>query len=828
MRTRASGFLLFADAASACVCKSGTCDWDDLVPENAAAGDTCDIEPVNGVINANILCEDSDTNANGVQPTAFRLQSRTFTTFAGNIILYKCSTLTEFYMTDGSSYSITGKIEVTQNDALTRVEFNNLESVTGSFDLSSNAIIESLALGNLQKVSLFMKINDNGGSGGGISDWRTWNLGQVGANGPETFYFDTNSDTYVTSNNNAWSLSNTSFAYSSGVPSVALEMSGNTFGSSWTEINFNALSNVRGDLKIQNNYFLDRIGLASLLAVWGEMLIGGNSRSDSEEWSSLWSFCKYSDNIFGDTAGVKSVLLDAYVPTLTYYLETNMIRYVDFVWTPINQVVASFQNSSQVDATQASSCYYGNVFETTCASHAGCGYSNLMEQETFCGSSYDWNSNSYGYECKPCVECVIQNQDGFSQVTDVSSPGMDFYPIDGSCPGKCVYVPPSPPPAESPPPYDSITNDNFRSAISACLQVDAVNGNCELSGYGPMSEWDVSAVTDMSYAFNLENSFTADLKDWDTSSVTNMEGMFYYASAFTGLLYTWDVSKVRNMKSMFEGASAFNSRLKDWDVSSVTDMSSMFSSASSFNQDLRGWSTGNVLYMNHTFNRAISFGTYFETYRFDADPNVMWDTANVLDTSYMFNDATSLTSVPHYWNVSSVTSMQRMFSGADSFRPEAFAEWDTSSVLDFSYIFAMADPYSSPYWGLEGSWAGQERIYNVHSWDVSSATTLEGMFYNNPVMNDYVSSSEFASWTVSNVQNMDYVFYGCSKFVGTTSGIDAWDTSQVTSMRNMFGDAVSFEGNLKSWDVSKVTDMDSMFRNATTYNEISWPGTSLP
>ena len=110
-------------------------------------------------------------------------------------------------------------------------------------------------------------------------------------------------------------------------------------------------------------------------------------------------------------------------------------------------------------------------------------------------------------------------------------------------------------------------------------------------------------------------------------------------------------------------------------------------------------------------------------------------------------------------------------------------------------------------------------MHNVHAWDVSSATTLEGMFYNDPFMNEDVSGNQFASWTVSNVQNMDYVFYGCSKFVGTTSGIDAWDTSQVTSMRNMFRDAVSFEGNLKSWDVSKVTDMDSMFRNATTYNE---------
>jgi hypothetical protein len=76
---------------------------------------------VDGVITANILCEDSETNANSVQPTEIFLTNRNFDRFSGDIILYKCSTLTTFEMSDGSAYNLTGKIEITQNDALESV-----------------------------------------------------------------------------------------------------------------------------------------------------------------------------------------------------------------------------------------------------------------------------------------------------------------------------------------------------------------------------------------------------------------------------------------------------------------------------------------------------------------------------------------------------------------------------------------------------------------------------------------------------------------------------------------------------------------------------------
>ena len=49
--------------------------------------------------------------------------------------------------------------------------------------------------------------------------------------------------------------------------------------------------------------------------------------------------------------------------------------------------------------------------------------------------------------------------------------------------------------------------------------------------YGPIAEWDVSAITDMSYLFLDLEGFDGNITNWDTSSVTNMRGMFQVVRA---------------------------------------------------------------------------------------------------------------------------------------------------------------------------------------------------------------------------------------------------------------------------------------------------------
>ena len=144
------------------------------------------------------------------------------------------------------------------------------------------------------------------------------------------------------------------------------------------------------------------------------------------------------------------------------------------------------------------------------------------------------------------------------------------------------YTPPSP-----------ITDANFHDAISECLFIDPINGNCSSSEYGVMKDWDVSQVTDMREAFNGKNYFNGDISKWDVSNVKDMSIMLS-ANAFNGDISSWDVSSVTNMYGLFDDAYAFNGDIGFWDVSNVTNMVGVFNDAGAFNQDLSGWCVTNI------------------------------------------------------------------------------------------------------------------------------------------------------------------------------------------------------------------------------------------
>ncbi|AOQ22019.1 BspA family leucine-rich repeat surface protein [Mycoplasma capricolum subsp. capripneumoniae] len=53
----------------------------------------------------------------------------------------------------------------------------------------------------------------------------------------------------------------------------------------------------------------------------------------------------------------------------------------------------------------------------------------------------------------------------------------------------------------------------------------------------------------------------------------------------------------------------------------------------------------------------------------------------------------------------------------------------------------------------------------------------------------------------------------------TISGIEHWDTSNVTNMAGMFFGATSFNQDISKWDVSKVKTMNGMFKKAKKFNQ---------
>jgi len=154
--------------------------------------------------------------------------------------------------------------------------------------------------------------------------------------------------------------------------------------------------------------------------------------------------------------------------------------------------------------------------------------------------------------------------------------------------------------------------------------------------YGPISDWDVSQVTDMRELFAHARWFDEDLSRWDVSRVTDMSYMFAFCSSFTGSLTVysttpplpsedgttstitrltetfnlkqWDTSRVSSMAFMFHQATSFvGDGLVEWDVSQVQDLSYFAQGASHWNSSLWRWNTANVINYNRAFHNATTF-----------------------------------------------------------------------------------------------------------------------------------------------------------------------------------------------------------------------------
>ena len=152
------------------------------------------------------------------------------------------------------------------------------------------------------------------------------------------------------------------------------------------------------------------------------------------------------------------------------------------------------------------------------------------------------------------------------------------------------------------------TDDDFYTAIIACRKNLTT---CELR-YGPMSEWDVSRVTDMSYAFKIG---TVNHFQFDQAAFPGHYRTFGY------VCLRWDAcSRQRRLSqtkffqarpgefgAAYKDAPNFSRDLSRWDVSSVTDMGAMFEDFEGDVGDLSQWNTSSVVNMDAMFMQRYNY-----------------------------------------------------------------------------------------------------------------------------------------------------------------------------------------------------------------------------
>lgn len=99
----------------------------------------------------------------------------------------------------------------------------------------------------------------------------------------------------------------------------------------------------------------------------------------------------------------------------------------------------------------------------------------------------------------------------------------------------------------------------------------------------------------------------------------------------------------------------------------------------------------------------------------------------------------------------------------------------------------------------------------IESWDLRKFTTTVRMFFHCKLFN-----ADLDKWDVSNVTDMNHMFYGAVKFNGRVAN---WNTKKVTNTSSQFNHAENFDQPLTRWDTSNVTNMYAMFDNNKSFNQ---------
>jgi surface protein len=266
-----------------------------------------------------------------------------------------------------------------------------------------------------------------------------------------------------------------------------------------------------------------------------------------------------------------------------------------------------------------------------------------------------------------------------------------------------------------------------------------------------------------------------------------------------------------SMENAFYGCSNMNVSASDLpNLIGVTSMFRMFYFCSLLNgpSNINNWNVSNVTNMSFVFSGASMF-----------NQNVTnWNVSNVINMSAMFWGASVFNQNIGNWNVSKVTEMSAMFYRAFAFN-QNIGNWDVSKVTKMASMFIEASTFNQNI----GSWdvSNVTDMYamfldatsfnqNIGNWNVSKVTEMRAMFRNTPFNQD------IGNWNVSNVRNMYAMFERNSSF---NQNIGNWNVSNAVNVDFMFYKASAFNQNISNWNISNAIYMNYMFSDASAFNQ---------
>lgn len=388
--------------------------------------------------------------------------------------------------------------------------------------------------------------------------------------------------------------------------------------------------------------------------------------------------------------------------------------------------------------------------------------------------------------------------------------------------------------------FDTANVTNMRYMFSKCSSLSELN----------IRNFNTARVTSMRGMFECCEKLLALSIDcpynFNTSNVVDMSSMFYYCKKLgsnAALCDGFDTSKVTNMSKMFAGYNGrtFGGTLClqfNFNTSNVTDMSEMFADSNTISAlDISSFSTAKVTNMNSMFANcnkltSITVGSSFATANLPKSGK---------DTGLFYIDTKTNLEVK-----GEISNALKAYNFAGDNRIVKFVE----STFATYRLAPIISSLSSAGTTIDSIYFGHYDIpSNTTTYDVSgvndgsivafvSGTALKVTnTYNGPIkfIQDngvcfYIASKPSAFKNITEV-HYDYVdtslvaycdnaFYGMSKLT-TITGLENWDTSNMTSMSYMFYYCPSITKlNVANFDTSKVTDMREMFESCNSLTSL--------
>jgi len=387
-----------------------------------------------------------------------------------------------------------------------------------------------------------------------------------------------------------------------------------------------------------------------------------------------------------------------------------------------------------------------------------------------------------------------------------------------------------------------------------------------------IGDWNTSSCTSMESLFDGASVFNKDIGDWDTSNVTTFKNMFEDADLFDQDIGRWDTSNVGSWSymfvnndgfnnggsdsiknwdvnkqgghfgNMFKNATAFNQDIGNWDMSNsqMNTWVGFFNGATSFNQDLRAWCASNISSEPSDFSTSSAlidsnkpvWGTCAPSVTLtDTDSNNIVTGSNVVTITATFDRSMAATPT-----INIIGEVSNVAMTASSTADVWIYPWTVSTTTSgiVTATVSGTDISGNAYAGATSiTFTISQTIYFENNTckcpnaTVGDSTTISGTTY--IAVNNSTIAGQIAAGNVNLCTTLVTIMYDLFADSTFNSNIGFWDTSNVTSMNNLFKYARQFNQDIGGWDISKVTSFSATFMAANNFNQdiSNWDTSSL-